>query len=169
MLHIVYCISFVLTCLQSWKVPKVLAVDTFQDWRRMLYLLPDFMTVKIHFPRPFFFFFWNYCKDAISMPQRPVYLRSSHPYLSRSTACISHRPTSIFLWDNQGRWLMGGFCCRLAGLINARARDLRGIIPEGHPPLPSLIIWQHPWPAQMIFGVLKQGISRQSSKFWRHS
>ena len=62
---------------------------------------------------------------------------------------------SIFLWDNQGRWLMAGFCCRLAGLINARARDLRGIIPEGHPPLPSLIIWQHPWPAQMILGFLK--------------
>ena len=35
------------------------------------------------------------------------------------------------------------------------ARDLRGIIPEGHPPLPSLIIWQHPLTCTNDFGGFK--------------
>ena len=38
------------------------------------------------------------------------------------------------------RIIRGDGCRSKAALINARARDLRGIIREGHPPLPSLII-----------------------------
>ena len=41
---------------------------------------------------------------------------------------------------NVCRIIRGDGCRSKAALINARARDLRGIIQEGHPPLPSLII-----------------------------
>ena len=41
---------------------------------------------------------------------------------------------------NVCRIIRGDGCRSKAALINARARDLRGIIREGHPPLHSLII-----------------------------
>ena len=61
------------------------------------------------------------------------------------------------------RIIRGDGCRSKAALINARARDLRGIIREGHPPLPSLIIWQHPWPQEMIFQHVSGVCSQQ---FW---
>ena len=152
----VVCQSLLLTRLQSSKVlkdkmpkwtPCLLQFALFKSWRGVLFCLrkntfwqarfshiyvkaPDLCVIMQYFSDLVF----HICPDQL-----------------RAFLMVWR---SIFLWDNQGRWLMAGFCCRLAGLINARARDLRGIIPEGHPPLPSLIIWQHPWPAQMILGFL---------------